>query len=91
MIRGCTFKFLANLVVAQKPGKVATYEAIHQVLQEYYKPRPTKIAKRFRFYRRNQQLSETVAMYLAELRWLASTCKFDDFQNEALCDRLACM
>ena len=89
MIGGRTFKLLANLVAPQKPDEVA-YEAIHKQLQEHYKPKPIKIAERFRFYKRNQQSSETVAAYLAELRRLASTCKFGNFLNEALCDRLVC-
>ena len=89
MIGGRTFKLLANLVAAQKPGEV-TYEAIHKVLQEHYKPKPIKIAERFRIYKRNQQPSETVATYLAKLRRLASTCELGDFLNEALCDRLVC-
>ena len=54
------------------------------------KPKPIKIAKRFRFYKRNQLPAETVATYLAELRRLASTCEFSEFLNEALCDRLVC-
>ena len=89
MIGGRTFKLLANLVAPQKPSEVE-YEAIHRVLQEHFKPRPIKIAERFRFYKRNQQPSETVATYLAELRRLASTCEFGEFLYEALCDRLVC-
>ena len=85
MIGGRTFKLLANLVAPKKPGEVE-YTAIHQVLQDHFKPRLIKIAERFRFYKRHQQPSETVTTYLAELRRLASTCEFGEFLNEALCD-----
>ena len=89
MIGGRTFKLLANLMAPKKPGEVE-YAAIHQVLQDHFKPRPIKITERFRFYKRHQQPSETVTTYLAELRRLASTCEFGKFLNEALCDRLVC-
>ena len=89
MIGGRTFKLLANLVAPKKPGEVE-YAAIHKVLQDHFKPKPIKIAERYRFYKRNQQPSETVTTYLAELRRLASTCEFGEFLNEALCDRLVC-
>ena len=89
MIGGRTFKLLANLVAPKKPGEVE-YAAIYKVLQDHFKPKPIKIAERYRFYKRNQQPSETVTTYLAELRRLASTCEFGEFLNEALCDRLVC-
>ena len=35
-------------------------------------------------------MGELAAEYLAQLRKMASTCKFGTFLNEALCDRLVC-
>jgi len=48
------------------------------------------IAERFRFYKGNQQQGKRVADCEAELRRLAINCKFGNFLNEALCDRLVC-
>ena len=50
----------------------------------------TENCRTFRFYKRNQLKSENAADYLAELRRLALTCEFDNFLNEALCDRFIC-
>ena len=41
-------------------------------------------------YRRNQGTSESISDYLANLRRLASRCKFGTFLPEALRDRLVC-
>ena len=59
-------------------------------LTSHYKPKRLKIAECFRFYRRSQLKSENVADYLAELRRLALMREFDNFLNEALCDRFVC-
>ena len=72
MIGGCTFKLLASLV--EKPGE-EDYPEILRVLEEHLKPKLIKIAERFRFYKQNQLPAEIVAIYLAELRRLASTCE----------------
>ena len=89
MMGGATFKLLANLVAPRSPGE-ESYEDIHKVLKQHYKPKPIKIAERFRFYKRSQFQTETVAEYLAELRRLAVTCEFGNFLNDALCDRFVC-
>ena len=63
MMGGATCKLLANLVAPKSLGDVE-YENIHKVLREHYKPKPIKIAERFRFYKRNQFPTETVAEYI---------------------------
>ncbi len=83
------FKLLANLVAPREPGDL-TYKEVWDELQTHLKPKPVKIAERFRFSRQNQQAGETIAEYMVELRSLASTCEFGTFLNEALCDRLVC-
>ena len=89
MMGGATFKLLANLVAPKSSGEVE-YAEIHKVLKEHYKPKPIKIAEQFRFYKRNQLTTESLAEYLAELRRLATTCEFGAFLNEALCDKFVC-
>ena len=48
------------------------------------------IAERFQFFRRQQDVGETVAEYEAELRKLATHCDYGAFLEQALRDRLVC-
>ena len=48
------------------------------------------IAERYRFYKRDQQESESVSDFVVILKKLASTCEFGNFLNEALRDRFVC-
>ncbi|XP_032888189.1 uncharacterized protein K02A2.6-like [Amblyraja radiata] len=68
----------------------ATFKQISDKLKEHLNPAPLFLSERFAFYKRDQQLEETVAQFLAELRTLAVFCKFDDFLNQALRDRFIC-
>lgn len=56
-------------------------------LVSHYKPSPKALAERFRFTSRKQQHGETVNQYLAELRRLASTCKFESELSNRLRDQ----
>ena len=90
LVGNSTFRLrLTNLVAPRQPGELTFKEALTE-LEHHFKPKPVKIAERFRFYKRNQQTGETVSEYVAELRRLATMCKFGTFLNEALCDRLVC-
>jgi len=55
-----TFQLLLNLTAPQEPGDLS-YTQVIEKLTAHYKPKPLKIAQRFRFYKRNQQQSERVA------------------------------
>ena len=48
------------------------------------------IGERFHFDRRDQAPAETVAVYVAELQRLATTCDFGDYPDQALRDRFVC-
>ena len=76
-----------NLIAPQEPGDL-NYNQVVEKLS--YITKKLKIAKYFRFYKWNQLKSENVADYLAELRRLVLTCEFDNFFDEALCDRFVC-
>ena len=89
LIGNLTFRLLTNLVAPRQPGELTFKEALTE-LESHFKPKHVKIAKRFRFYKRNQQPGETMSEYVAELRRLATTCEFRMFLNKALCDRLVC-
>ena len=83
----CTL--LRGLVSPQLP-KEKTYDELVEILKKHFDPEPIIIAERFHFYRRNQGQSESISDYLANLRRLASRCKFGTFLQEALRDRLVC-
>ena len=89
LIGAATFKLLSNLIAPQEPGDL-NYNQVVEKLTSHFKPKKLKIAERFRSYKRNQPKSENVADYLAELRRLALTCEFNNFLDEALCDRFVC-
>ena len=63
---------------------------IQKQLKEHFNPTPLVIAECLYFHQRSQGPTETVAEYMAELRRLATHCKFADFLNDALQDRLVC-
>ena len=60
------------------------------MLLAHFRPKPLLIVEQFRFYQRNQAAGESVHDFLADLRHLAITCEFEDFLNQALCDRFVC-
>ena len=46
--------------------------------------------ERFNFYHRNQQVGESIATHVTELRKLATDCAFNAHLNEALLDKFVC-
>jgi len=89
VIGGKTYALLSSLLAPDKP-KDKTFEELSEVLQKHFEPKPVVIVQRFHFHRRNQAPGESVADYVAELRRLATHCKFDGYLEEALRDRLVC-
>ena len=84
-----TYKLLKSLLAPEKPN-TKTFDELVNVLQRHYKPKPLIIAERFRFYKRQQQESETVASFSVALRQLSSSCEFGTFLPEALRDQFVC-
>ena len=81
------YTLLRGLVAPTLP-KDKTYAELKQVLKGHFEPKAVVIAERFRFYRRNQEAEETIAEFVATLRKLAAECKFENFLEQALRDRL---
>ena len=73
-----TYQLLTNLMAPTKPGE-HTYAQVKEKLTAHLEPKTIKIVERFRFYKRQQQLNEQMADYIAELCRLATTCKFGTF------------
>ena len=67
-----------------------TFQRLTDTLRNHLKPRKLVVGERFRFHKRQQRDGETVSQFEAELRSLASTCKFGRFLGQALRDQLVC-
>jgi len=83
------YGFLRSLAAPKAP-KELKYDEVVKMLKSHYEPPPLVIAERYRFHQRSQEVGETISDYLAELRRLASKCKFEDTENfleESLRDR----
>ncbi|KAH7975031.1 hypothetical protein HPB49_022910 [Dermacentor silvarum] len=78
---------LRSLLLPKMPTE-ATYEDAPKVLQQHYASKRFVVTERYHFYRRNQDSSETIALFLLELKRLAATCSFETFLQEALRDCL---
>ena len=89
VIGSAVYGLLKNLLMPDKPVD-KTYTELTKTLLTHYTPRPIVIAERYRFYKRDQQESESVSDFIVMLKKLASTCEFGNFLNEALRDRLVC-
>ena len=89
VIGGKTYERLSSLLSPEKPNS-KKFEDLVQVLCEHFEPKPVIIAERFHFHRRDQTEGETIAEYVAELRRIAKSCKFEAFLSDALRDRLVC-
>ena len=64
------------------------YKSCVKTLTQHFVPTVNVIAERHKFRQRSQQAGETVAHYTSDLRELASTCDFNDFENEMIRDQL---
>ena len=89
MIEADAYGVLRNLLSPQRPRDKSFHE-LKEVLIGHYSPKPILIAERFKFHRRNQLESESVAQFIVELEQLALKCEFGVFLEEALRDRLVC-
>ena len=76
-VGGTTYGLLRNLLAPTSP-KDKSFNEIVKVLKAHFEPKPVVIAERFHFHRRDQAPAETVAVYVTELRCLATTCDFGD-------------
>ena len=84
-----TYTLLCSLQLPTLPQN-RSYDNIMDALKKHYEPKPLVMAELFHFQRRNQATGESIADYVAELRRLSAHCKFGDYLDQALCDRLVC-
>ena len=81
VVGGKTFSLLRDLLAPDKPQD-KTLAVLFETLKRHFKPKPLVIVERFYFHKRNQSPTESMAEYLAELRWLATHCEFGNYLNE---------
>ena len=89
VIGGKTYSLLRNLLSPALP-KEKDFAALATELKNHFEPKKVVIVERFNFYRRNQQVGESIATYVAELRRLATDCAFNAHLTEALRDKFVC-
>lgn len=83
------YKILKSLTAPASPDTKEFAELI-EIFNKYFKPKTNTIAERFKFYKRNQNINETINDYIVELKTLSKTCDFKEFLDDALRDKLVC-
>ena len=83
------YELLRNLTAPDKPS-TKSYAVLVGILKDHLNPKPSIIAERFRFHKRDQQDGETISDYVAELKRLSLHCNFGENLNDAVRDRLVC-
>ena len=83
------YSLLRSLTTPDVP-KDKSFAELAKILKAHYEPQPILIAERYRFHRRDQNPGESTADYIAELKRLTTHCKFGDYLEQALRDRLVC-
>ena len=89
VIGGQMYSLLRNLLAPAKPHE-QNLQKLLEALRKYYEPKRVVIAEQFTFHQRNQEVDESIADYVAELRKLTLNCDFKDHLDEALRDRFVC-
>ncbi len=80
------YNLLGNLIRPATVRETPVADLL-MALRTYYTPKKLVIAERNRFYLRSQKEGETVAQYVAQLRFLSKDCAFRAFLDEAIRDR----
>lgn len=76
--------------VQPKAVRDLTYKECVTALSNICDPPACVIAERYVFNSTNRQPGETVSDYIAKLKGLVRSCKFGNFRDQALRDRLVC-
>ena len=82
-----TIKFWPAHILHSGDKNTQCLQAAHS---DTFRSSPLSRRRCFRFFRRQQEVGETVAEYEAELRRLATHCDYGAFLEQALRDRLVC-
>ena len=81
---------LRSLLAPDSPMSKSLKDIV-STLRDHFEPKPSIIAERFKFHKRNQNPGESIATYIAELRRLAARCSFPrEYLDDTLRDRFVC-
>ncbi len=80
------YHIIKSLCLPDKPGE-KTFEFITAAVKHHFKPKLSEASASLLFNSRYRKSTESVQMYVAELRRLAVPCNFGEFLNRALKDR----
>ncbi|KMQ86678.1 hypothetical protein RF55_14283 [Lasius niger] len=84
-----TYALIRSVVMPKSPADLS-FDEIVQKVGEHFTPKPSEIIQRFKFNKRSQTASESVADYVADLRRLSEHCGFETTLDSMLQDRLVC-
>ncbi|XP_045769765.1 uncharacterized protein K02A2.6-like [Maniola jurtina] len=84
-----TYELMVDLCSPKKPGEMTFSELVHLV-KKHIQPTPSILAERYKFRKRVQAQSESVAQFAAALKHLARDCDFKDNLEENLRDQFVC-
>ena len=79
-----TYGLLKNLVAPESPSSLK-FEDLVGTLKNYFSPKPSIIAERFKFHGRYQGEGGSISRYIVELKKLASTCDFGSLRDHLVC------
>ena len=84
-----TYSVLRTLVAPTIPQDKSFADLV-SVLKKHFDPKPLVIVERFQFHQHAQNIGESIADYVAELRRFTVHCQYGTHLKEALRDRLVC-
>ena len=84
-----TYSVLSTLV-APTISKDKSFMDLASFRKKHYDPKPLVIAERFQFHQHAQNIGESIADYVAELRQFTIHCQYGIHLEEVLRDRLVC-
>lgn len=83
------YELMVTLCSPSKP-KNKTFEQLIILVGEHLQPKPSILAERFRFRQCRQRNSDTVALYVTELKNLSRQCDFGPNLDENMRDQFVC-
>ena len=84
-----TFHLIKSLLAPVKP-ETKSFQEVVELVEKHHNPEPSATVQRYKFHCRCRQAGETVSQYVGGLRRIAEHCKFGDYLESVLCDRLVC-
>ncbi|XP_055714389.1 uncharacterized protein LOC129808626 isoform X2 [Phlebotomus papatasi] len=83
------YKALKAIVQPRKVQDL-TYKEIKEVLMAKFVHKKSQIGERFKFHQRFQEEGESISDFATDLQYLAQSCSYGNFLDEALRDRFVC-